>query len=114
MRVILQTSSASAAGAAVRAAGAFVESSYASLVQALVPPARLEALAASNAVERVERPATFHPAAVPGEGVAAIGADDSQLAGFDGVGVKIAIFDGGFAGYTTRAGSRRPRRPSVS
>ncbi len=48
---------------------------------------------------------TFAPAAVNGEGIAFVGADRAQAAGFDGAGVSIAIFDWSFAGYPDRQAS---------
>ena len=105
VRVILETRSPQGAGAAVRAGGGEVEHAYGSLVQALVPPERLESLAARPDVLRIERPMAFAPAAVNGEGIAFVGADRAQAAGFDGAGVSIAIFDWSFAGYPDRQAS---------
>ncbi len=104
VRVVLATRSTQAARA-VEAAGGDVEGSYGSLVQALVPPEQLAPLAARPDVLRIERPAEFAPAAVSGEGIAFLGADRAQAAGFDGAGVSIAIFDSSFAGYTDRQAS---------
>ena len=38
------------------------------------------------------------------EGVELINADEWQTASYNGTGVKVAILDGGFSGYTTRQG----------
>ena len=105
VRVILETRAPEATRAAVDSAGGSVEGSYGSLVQALVPPPSLRALARRADVQRVERPAAFTPASVTGEGVAFVGADRAQAAGFDGTGISIAVFDTGFAGYTDRQAS---------
>ncbi len=105
IRVVLSTSSAQAVRDAVVAGGGEVEDSYGSLVQALVPPDQLAPLAARADVREIDRPAVFAPAAVQGEGVAYLGADRAQAAGFDGAGVSIAIFDVSFAGYPDRQAS---------
>ena len=97
VRVTLRTTSPQAASAAVDAAGGAVEGTYESLVQALVPPAALAALAAQPEILRVERPATFVSAAVSGEGIRTIDAADSHAGGFNGAGISIAVFDTGFA-----------------
>ena len=105
IRVVLSTSSAQAVRDAVVAGGGEVEDSYGSLVQALVLPDQLAPLAARADVREIDRPAVFAPAAVQGEGVAYLGADRAQAAGFDGAGVSIAIFDVSFAGYPDRQAS---------
>ena len=105
VRVILETRSHQAVRAAIEAGGGKVEHGYGSLVQALVPAGRLESLAARADVLRIERPMPFAPAAVAGEGIAFLGADRAQAAGYDGAGVSIAIFDWSFAGYPDRQAS---------
>lgn len=88
--------------AAVRAAGGTVEAEYEDLVQALVAPAMLEALAADPAVAYVRQPAGFQHDAVTGQGVSASGAAAWHSAGATGQNVKVGIVDAGFTGYQTR------------
>ena len=105
VRVDVETRSVEPVAEAVERAGGEVEGTYGSLVQALVPPDRLAPLAARTDVVGIDRPSTFQPASVTGEGIALLGADRAQSAGFDGAGTSIAVFDSTFAGYTARQAS---------
>jgi len=100
VRVVIETNNG-----AVSIAESFVERRYGNLVQALVPVAQLESLAAQPGVRRVRQP--FRPvvAAIAGEEVGASGANAWQSAGFTGAGVKVAIIDLGFQDYTQRQAS---------
>jgi uncharacterized repeat protein (TIGR01451 family) len=89
-----------AASAAVETTGGVVLGEAVGLVDALVSPASLQPLVASDAVALVRLPARPFPEAVD-EGVAATGADVWHAAGFDGTGVKVAIIDLGFKGYAS-------------
>lgn len=51
---------------------------------------------------------------VVSQGVSIIGADDWQAAGISGSGVKIAVIDGGFKGYSTLLGSELPATVQVN
>jgi hypothetical protein len=79
-----------------------VEARSANLVQALVPAAQLESLAAQPGVRRIRPPFRPVPAAVAGEEVGASGANIWQAAGLTGAGTKVAIIDLGFQDYTQR------------
>jgi len=89
--------------AAVKAAGALgvVETSYRNLIQVVMPVSQLTALADTPGIRLVRLPWYPLPAVVS-EGVALINADEWQTAGSTGAGVKVAILDIGFSGYTTR------------
>ena len=79
-----------------------IETSYDNLLQMTVPVVDLTALAETPGITLVRMPQ--HPVLfdVISEGVGIINADDWQAAGFRGAGVKIGIFDLGFADYATR------------
>jgi len=89
--------------AAVKTAGALgvVETSYRNLIQVVMPISQLTALADTPGIRLVRLPWYPLPAVVS-EGVALINADEWQTAGYTGAGVKVAILDIGFSGYTTR------------
>jgi subtilisin family serine protease len=86
----------------IHAHGGRVELAAERLLQAWVPASGLEALREHDDVRGVRRPARFQPLGVPGEGVAATNASAWQAVGLTGAGVKVAIFDGGFAGLAER------------
>jgi hypothetical protein len=92
----------SRAVAAVRGVGGTIETEYEDLVQALVPPAALETLAANPAVAYVREPARFTPDAITSEGVSASGAAAWQSQALTGQNVKVGVIDSGFTGYQTR------------
>lgn len=91
----------------VRGAGE-VESTYGDMVQALLPVNTVNALAENPAVRYIQLPYQPVPAAIVSEGVSLIGADDWQTAGYDGSGVKVAVLDTGFQGYTALLGTELP------
>ncbi len=94
VRVIVTGAGASSA---ITLAGGTIEATSAGLIQALVEPADLPALAASAGVEDVRPPASFSNAAVTGEGLATTGA--AQFAGIGtGAGTTVAVIDLSFAG----------------
>ncbi|MFH1032268.1 MAG: S8 family serine peptidase [Chloroflexota bacterium] len=90
-----------AAKQAVEAAGGRVEGSYQNLLQAVMPVPNLTTVADKPNVKLVRLPWQALPLAVC-EGQATVNATAWHTANFTGAGVKIAILDGGFAGYTTR------------
>jgi len=110
VRVIVEAKPGQAQAAAARAEslGGEVEGSYEDLVQVLAPVAMLERLADADSIRFVRQPWEAIPAAVTGQGVGLINADDWHAAGMTGSGVKVAILDLGFAGYTTLLGSELP------
>lgn len=121
LQVRLSVRSAEAATAAVLALGGAVtkRSHDGALLQAWLPLAALEPLAAHPEVTMIRRPALAHAlddglraAGLLSGGVAASGADVWQAAGHRGQNVKIGIVDIGFLGYSSLLGSELP--PSVS
>lgn len=85
---------------AIAAAGGDFDREYAGVIEAFVPAAALEGLARNPRVRYVGRTALVNPDATGDEGVAASNAAAWQGAGVDGSGVKVAIIDLGFIGYT--------------
>ncbi|MDI6856745.1 MAG: S8 family serine peptidase [Dehalococcoidia bacterium] len=108
-RVIIETVEGreSALRGPVRGLGATIEKESGSLAQALVPVQALRGLAALDSVALVRRPLVALPAAV-GEGVALVNADDWHAAGVTGSGMKVAIVDLGFQGYSSLLGTELP------
>jgi probable HAF family extracellular repeat protein len=102
IRVVIEASDLSAIRGAIGRAGGKTEASHARLVQALVLPEALEALANNPSSRYVRPPFLADADAVAGEDVGATGASVWQGAGRTGTGVKVAIVDLGFAGYTDR------------
>jgi subtilisin family serine protease len=109
VRVVIQAppGQRAAAAAAVHFPGSRIETIRGDLVQALVPLGSLGVLGASGAAELVRLPYFSFPL-VTGQGVSLISADAWQAAGFTGSGVKVAILDLGFAGYTNLLGTELP------
>ena len=101
IRVVVEPSGAEAA-AEIVARGGSVEASAGNMIEALVPPAALSALAAAPAVEYVRPPRTFTLLGTESEGVAASDANDWHDAGATGAGAKVAIVDGGFGNLAAR------------
>ncbi len=110
VRVIVVADSGRLAQArvAVAAAGGSVEATAGLLVQALLPPSALSSVAAVSGVALVRPPARPFPLAVTGEEVVASHVAAFTAAGFDGTGVKVAIVDLGFNGYTAKLGTELP------
>jgi subtilisin family serine protease len=100
VRVVVDAANVAAARTAVGATGGAVEGAYSNLVEALVPPSGIAALARSSGVREVRAPA-LHEELGTDEAVAATHADAWHTAGVDGSGVKVAIIDGGFQGWQT-------------
>jgi len=110
VRVIIEAQPGQASAVADEAGrqGGVVETSYGDLVQVLVPVGDLEALSNSDGVRFVRQPTRYFPEAVTGEGVGLVNADDWHAAGITGGGVKVAVLDGGFSGYSSLLGSELP------
>jgi len=85
-----------------------VETSYRDLLQVVVPVSQLMALADTASIRLVRLP--WYPLAADNvsEGVALINADEWQAAGYNGTGVKVAILDSGFTGYSSLLGTELP------
>jgi subtilisin family serine protease len=88
-----------AARALVLRLGGRVEASYGRLLEAVVPPAALQRLGQSRAVQYAREPVRAVPEAVRGEGIAATGALTWHRAGLRGAGAKVAVIDLGFRGW---------------
>ncbi|MFN8538544.1 MAG: S8 family serine peptidase [Thermomicrobiales bacterium] len=88
--------------AGIAALGGSIEAEYQGLIQASVSPTALEGVAALPGVDWVGPPMVGVPESVTGEGVAASNASVWQTAGQTGSGVKVAIIDNGFEGYTDK------------
>ncbi len=110
VRVIVEAEPTQAGLAAAHAgsAGGAVEATYGNLIQVLVPIPALEGLTESPSVRLVRTPLKALPQIVSGEGVSLIQADAWQAAGITGAGVKVAIVDLGFSGYTALLGTELP------
>ena len=93
---------------AIAGIGGTVTNRHRHLVQALVPVQALDALAALPGVRYVRPPFALAPTAVTSDGVALIKADLWQTTGFTGAGVKVAVVDLGFSGYTAKLGTELP------
>ncbi|HWJ32718.1 MAG TPA: hypothetical protein VNR59_10295, partial [Gaiellaceae bacterium] len=102
--VISKPGAGAQAKSAVEDVGGAVEASAGDLSDALVPPAALVKLANDPSVVRV-RPPFMHSADAVDEGVHLADADTWHTAGFGGTGVKIAVIDLGFGGYSSLLGS---------
>ncbi|MFC1933846.1 S8 family serine peptidase [Chloroflexota bacterium] len=96
-----------AATEAASALGASVETSYRDWLQVTVPISRLTALADTRIIRLVRLPWYPLPTVVS-EGVGLINADGWHTAGYTGAGVKIAVLDGGFTGYSSLLGTELP------
>jgi subtilisin family serine protease len=121
VRIVIETTatgsfaSQAAALSAVRrraeSLGGRVETTFGSLLQAILPTDALESLAAFPFVVRLRRPYVPRPAIVLSEGVAQSGANLwTSLSGYraEGRRVKIAVLDLGFKGYRGLLGTELP------
>ncbi len=99
VRVEISARRPAAARALVARLGGRVEASYGRLIEAVVPPAALQVLGQSRAVQYAREPIRAVPEAVRGEGVAATGALTWHRSGLRGAGAKVAVIDLGFRGW---------------
>ena len=99
---------------AVEALGGEYQCQYENLLQSLVPTEALESLAERPDVKVVRKPRRAMPAAtvsagtVVTEGLEASNAPAWHAAGYTGSGVRVAVIDGGFTGYTSLLGTDLP------
>jgi hypothetical protein len=93
--------------AAIQAAGGEYQGHYKAVVQALVPIDSLESLAQRSDVQVVREAQQIMPL-VTSEGVAPANAMAWHTEGYDGSGVRVAIVDGGFTGYSGLLGTELP------
>ncbi len=120
VKIVTRAAAAETVTQAVIAAGGEVTGSAngATWLQAWLPIAALDALAAENDVDTISRPAEavlaepLAPTATT-EGLAVINGPAWHSAGFRGAGVKVAIIDGGFLGYTALRGTELPAAVTV-
>ncbi|MGH3126889.1 MAG: S8 family serine peptidase, partial [Gaiellaceae bacterium] len=102
VRVVVVARDRGNAEDAAKGRGGAVEGRHGDKLQVLLPPAALDALSKNPNVEYVRPPLEPSADAVAGEGVGATSAAPWIAAGRKGAGVKVAIIDLGFAGYTQR------------
>jgi hypothetical protein len=109
-RLVVAADGQDAARAAVVAAGGEVTGALDGALQVWLPPATLTAVADSPGVAYLGAPdyAQLAAADAVSEGVARAEATAWHAAGLRGQGVRIAIIDGGFQGYTAKLGSELP------
>ncbi|HEX2987512.1 MAG TPA: S8 family serine peptidase [Chloroflexota bacterium] len=88
-----------------RQLGGQVEGEYANLLRILLPVSALERMAAHPDVLFVGPPVRPVAESVAGQGVVASNTNLWHTAGIKGSGVKVAVVDLGFAGYTDRQAS---------
>ena len=111
--LVFQSGGEAAARAAVVEAGGAVTGVYGDTLQVWLPPAQLPQLADLPSIDAIRAPDLIVPAeaealAALSEGVAAANAAAWHTAGWRGQGVRVAVIDGGFQGYTARLGSELP------
>ena len=102
VRVVIESRNPALASASVAALGGRVERLYGNLVQVVLAPSALAALAKRSSVDLVRAPFARFDHAVSGEEVAATLAAAWHEEGFTGNGVKVAVIDGGFEGLAER------------
>ncbi len=78
------------------------------MLSVAVPAALLEALGSDPRVQWAQPASVPVAEAVTGEGIAVIDADQWQTAGWTGSGVKVAVVDLGFNGYSALLGTELP------
>ena len=102
--------------AAIERFGGESQAYYDGNLQALVPIDSIETLTKRWDVQRIReprRPSTQTPMQAVGtvsEGLAALNASAWYSAGYDGTGVRVAVIDIGFTGYSALLGSGFPAR----
>ena len=116
--LIVRPDEADAARAAVVEVGGAVSGAYGDTLQVWLPPAQLPAVAALSPVDAIRAPDVIVLAddaalTAVSEGVVAANADAWHEAGWRGQGVRVAVIDGGFQGYTNRLGSDLPAQVTV-
>ena len=87
--------------------GVTAEQDYEDLIQVLATIRDIGRMADDSSIRFVTRAAEGEPLAVS-EGVNLVGASPWHSSGINGGGVKVAVFDSGFAGYASRLGTELP------
>ena len=93
--------------------GGIVYNAAADVIEASVPADLLPALNYAKGVLRVSQIVPPVPLEVISQGVSVHNADDWQVLGLDGSGVKVGILDVGFIGYSALIGSEVPTPTGV-
>lgn len=104
---------ASSAALAATSMGAQITARAQDRFDARLSVTRLAALASHPAVRWIDRPTPAHPD-VTSEAMPLINATAWHNAGFTGIGIKVAILDLGFRGYTSLLGSELPSAVDTS
>ena len=107
-RLVVAPGGEAAARAAVEAAGGRVTGALADALQVWLPTGALTTVAASAGVAVLGAPDYAQLAEVTTEGVARAGADAWHAAGLRGQGVRVAIIDAGFQGYSAKLSTELP------
>jgi subtilisin family serine protease len=109
-RLVIAPGGEEAALATVAAAGGEVTGALDGVLQVWLPPAALASVAESAGVAYLGAPDTAQLTAVDAvsEGVARAEATAWHAAGLRGQGVRIAVIDGGFQGYSAKLGGELP------
>ena len=105
---VMSVSGAPAASAYLESLGGRIELQAGDRVQALVPAAALDELAGASDVLRLAEPGVFVPLQVATTVETQLGVDRWQAAGFSGQGVRVAVVDAGFRGFSNRLGTTLP------
>ncbi|MFC1963140.1 SBBP repeat-containing protein [Chloroflexota bacterium] len=111
IRVILEVNSIENTTQILQKLGIVLEGIYSNLVQVLAPVSTLEFLANQESVDYVRLPQRPVPDAIISEGVGLIGADGF---GYTGGGIKVAVIDLGFQGYTSLLGTELPSSVTIN
>ncbi len=107
-QLVLELADPAAAGALASIPGVEIELQIDDLVQLRAGWDTLETLAQLPGVTRVREPRRAHAKEVVSEGLDDLFAQDWSALGLTGAGVKIAIVDVGFDGYSSLLGSELP------
>jgi subtilisin family serine protease len=98
----------------IESLGVKVETTYQNLIQILAPLSIIDSIAEIPGVNFIRFPYDFFSQAIISEGVEVIGANDWQSKGYYGSGVKVAILDSGFKGYSNLMGTELPVNPILN
>ena len=117
-QLIVRPENEAAVQGLISQSGGMATGAFEGVIQAWLPPERLTDLAAAPEIEFVQTPNVItledeNSVAALSEGVAAANAGTWHSAGWHGQGVRVAIIDGGFQGYTTKLGSDLPAAVTV-
>lgn len=118
VQLIVRPENEAAAQELISRSSGMATGAFEGVIQAWLPPERLTDLAAAPEIEFIQTPNVItledeDSVAALSEGVAAANAGTWHSAGWRGQGVRVAIIDGGFQGYTTKLGSDLPATVTV-